>query len=101
MKSLSGVRLFAIPWTVACKAPLSMRFSRQENWSELPLPSPGDLPDPGIKPESPPLAGGFFTTELPEKPRLQYRVNLTFKKFFPGGLVVKNLPANGVAKSCT
>ena len=52
MKSLSPVRLFATPWTAAYKAPLSMEFSRQENWSGLPFPSPGDLPDPGIKPES-------------------------------------------------
>ena len=41
------------PWTVACQAPLSMRFSRQEYWSVLPFPSPGDLPDPGIEPGSP------------------------------------------------
>ena len=51
------------PWTVAHQAPLSMGFSRQEYWSGLPFPSPGDLPDPGIKPESAALAGGFFTTE--------------------------------------
>ena len=50
VESLSRVRLFAIPWTVAYKAPLSMEFSRQEYWSGLPLPSPGDLPDPGIEP---------------------------------------------------
>ena len=43
---LSHVRLFAVPWTVACQAPLSMGFSRQEYWSELPFPPPGDLPDP-------------------------------------------------------
>ena len=49
---LSRVRLFVIPWTVARQAPLSMGFSRQEYWSGLPLPSPGDLPDPGIKPVS-------------------------------------------------
>ena len=42
-----------IPWTVACQAPLSMRFSRQEYRSGLPFPSPGDLPDPGIEPGSP------------------------------------------------
>ena len=41
---------FVIPWTVACQAPVSMGFSRQEYWSELPFPSPGDLPNPGIKP---------------------------------------------------
>ena len=44
------------PWTVACQAPLSMEFSRQEYWSGLPFPSPGDLPDAGIKPASPALA---------------------------------------------
>ena len=65
LSCLSCVRLFAIPWTVACQAPLSTGFSRQESWSGLPCPPPGDLPDPGIKPASlmsPALAGGFFTT---------------------------------------
>ena len=55
-------------WTGAHQAPLSMGFSRQEYWSGLPTPSPGDLPIPGIEPTSPTLAGGFFTTEPPEKP---------------------------------
>ena len=50
VKSLSRVRLFVTPWTVAYQAPLSTGFSRQEYWSGLPFPSPGDLPDPGIKP---------------------------------------------------
>ena len=58
---LSCVRLFAAPWTVARQAPLSMGFSRQEYWNEVPFPSPGDLPDP-VSPMSPALAGGFFTT---------------------------------------
>ena len=58
---------FATPWTVACQAPLSMEFPRQEYWSGLPFPSPGDLPDPGIEPVSLALAGIFFTTEPPEK----------------------------------
>ena len=53
MKSLSRVRLFATPWTVAHQAPLSMGFSRQEYWSGMPFPSPGDLPDPGSEPGSP------------------------------------------------
>ena len=53
MKSLSHVWLFATPWTVAHQALLSMRFSRQEYWSGLPFPPPGDLPDPGIEPGSP------------------------------------------------
>ena len=50
---LSHVRLFVIPWTVAHQAPLSMGFPRQEHWSGLPFPPPGDLPDPGIEPASP------------------------------------------------
>ena len=60
---------FATPWTVALQAPLSMDFPRQEYWSELPSPSPGDLRSPGIKPMSPALAGGFFITEPPGKPQ--------------------------------
>ena len=52
---LNCVQLFATPRTVACQAPLSMEFSRQEYWSGLPFPSPGDLPDPGIKPKCPTL----------------------------------------------
>ena len=55
VKSFSRVRLFATPWTIAYQAPLSMGFSRQECWSGLPFPSPGDLPDPGIEPGSPAL----------------------------------------------
>ena len=55
MKSLSRVRLFATPWTGAYQAPPSMGFSRQEYWSRLPFPSPGDLTNPGIKPGSPAL----------------------------------------------
>ena len=63
------VLLFATPWTVAHQAPLSMEFSRQEYWSGLSFPPPGDLPNPGIKLESPALAGSVFTTELPGKLR--------------------------------
>ena len=71
-QSRSRVQLFATPWTVAHEAPLSMEFSRQEYWSGLPFPSPGDLPDPGIEQvslASPALAGGFFTTVPPRKPK--------------------------------
>ena len=60
---LSHAQLFANPWTVVCQVPLSMEFSRQEHWSGLPSPSPGDLLDPGIEPSSPALAGRFFTPE--------------------------------------
>ena len=56
---------FATPWTVARLAPLSVGFPRQEYSSGLPFPSPGELPNPGIEPVSPGLAGGFFTTEPP------------------------------------
>ena len=55
-------------WTVARQAPLSVRFPRREYWSGLPFPPPGDLPDPGIEPTSPALAGRFFITEPPGKP---------------------------------
>ena len=68
VKSLTRVRLFATPWTVAYQAPLSMRFSRQEYWSGLPFPSPGDLPDLGIKPGSPALEADALTSEPPGKP---------------------------------
>ena len=57
-----------MPWTVARQAPLSMEVSRQEYSSELPFPSPGDLPNPGIKLTSPKPVGGFFTTESHGKP---------------------------------
>ena len=60
--------VFENPWTVARQVPLSMEFPRQECWSGLPFPFPGDLPDPGIKPSSPVLAGRFVTTQPPGKP---------------------------------
>ena len=62
---LRHVRFFATPWTIVHQGPLSMEFSRQEYWSGLPCPLPGDLPDPGIELSflaSPALAGGFFMT---------------------------------------
>ena len=78
MKSLSHVRLFATPWAEAYQAPPFMEFSRQEYWSGLPFPSPGDLPDPWIEPTSPVLTGEFFTTEPPGK--LMCRVKPTYLK---------------------
>ena len=59
---------FASPWTVAREAPLFLEFSRQEYWSELPFPSPGDLPDPGTEPESPALQADSLTSEPPRRP---------------------------------
>ena len=64
---LSHIQLFATLWTVAYQAPLSMGFSRQEYWSGLPFPSPGDLPNPGIEAGSPALQ----TDALPSEPRFR------------------------------
>ena len=67
VKSLNRVRLFRTPWTVAYQAPPTMRFSRQESWSGLPFPSPGDLPDSGIEPGSPALQADALPFEPPGK----------------------------------
>ena len=67
--SLSRVQLFVTPWTVAYQAPMSMGFSRQESWSGLPFPSPGDLPDPGIEPGFPALEADALTSEPPGNPQ--------------------------------
>ena len=94
------------PWTVDHQAPLSMGFSRQEYWSGLPFPSPGDLPDPGIEPRSPALQADALTSE----PSLYYTANRRGKggsrdtggehgdgegpsTLFPRGTAVKNSPA--------
>ena len=71
MKSLSRVRFFATPWTVAYPAPPSMGFSRQKCCSGLPFPSPEDLPDPGIEPGSPAMARRFFTTIATQKVKVK------------------------------
>ena len=68
----SCLTLFVIPWTVALQVPLSMGFLRQEYCSGLPFPSPGNLSYPGIEPTSPALPGGFFITETPGKPTMEY-----------------------------
>ena len=69
-KSLSLVWLFVTPWTVASQVPLSMEFSQPEYWSGLPCPPPGDIPDPGIKPESPALQADSLLSEPPQKPQI-------------------------------
>ena len=68
VKLLSRVQLFLTPWTPAYQAPPPMEFSRQEYWSGLPFPSPGDLPDPGIKPRSPALQVDSLPAEPSGKP---------------------------------
>ena len=71
LRRFSCVRLVVTPWTIACQTALSMGFSRQEYWRRFPFPSPGDLPNPGIKPVSlvsPAWADRFFITVLPGKP---------------------------------
>ena len=70
VKLLSRDRLFATPWTVAYKAPPSMGFSRQQYWSGLPFPSPGDLPDSGIEPGSPALQADALPSKPPGKQNL-------------------------------
>ena len=72
---LSCARLFVTPRTVALQVPLSLGFPRQEYWSGLSCPTPGDLLHPGIKPSSPELADGFFTTEPPGKSPIKLPVD--------------------------
>ena len=79
LKSLSHVRLFAAPWIVAYQAPLSMGFSRQEYWSGLPFPSPGNLPDPGIEPKSPALQADALPSKPPGK-SLKFSDSITLLK---------------------
>ena len=67
LASLADVQLCAILWTIASQAPLSMGFPKQEYWRGLPLPSPGNLPNPGFEPGSLASADGFFTAEPPGK----------------------------------
>ena len=91
---LSHVWLCATPWTVACQAPLSMEFFQARILELVAFPTPGDLPDPGMKPAPPvssALAGGFFTTAPPGKPLLTSTLHMWD---FSGGLVVKTLPAS-------
>ena len=88
----SSVRLFGTPWTVACQAPLSMGFSRQEYWSGFPCPPPGDLLNPGIKPRSPALQ----VNSLPLKLFLTY---MSFEKTHLGNDFIKNYLSTPQKKS--
>ena len=77
VKSLSHVWLFLAPWTVAYQAPPSMGFSRQEYWTGLPFPSPGDLPDPGVESGSPGIAGRSFTIWTTREAFYLYKLAVT------------------------
>ena len=80
VKSLSHVRLFGTLWTVVHRAPLPMGFSRQEYYSGLPFPSPGDLPNPGIEPRFPVLQADTLTSEPPGKPNIPLSQGLIQRK---------------------
>ena len=108
-KSLNRGWFCAMLWAAACQAPLSMGFSRQEYWSGLPCPTPGDLPDPGIEPESltyPALAGRFFTTGTTWEPKvlslpqahltIPYFLVLLSSSFQPRSLMQYCLPARSL-----
>ena len=87
VKSLSRVQFFATPWPVAYQTPPSMGFSRQEYWSGLPFPSPGDLPNPGIETRSPALQADALPSEPPGKSDI-----LKWKyKYFASGFVLKSI----------
>ena len=79
VKLFSHIQLFVTPWTVAYQAPPSMEFSRQEYWSGLPFPSPGDLPDPEIEPTSPALQANTLLPEPPGKQKLFLNLDLLTK----------------------
>ena len=78
VSSLSSVRLFVTPRTVAFEAPPSTGFSRQEDWSGLPFPSPGDLPDPGIEPWSPALQADALPSKPPESLKFLKLLNFEY-----------------------
>ena len=87
LSGFSRVWLFATQWTVAHQAPLSLEFSRQEYWRELPFLTPEDLPSPGIEPStlvSPVLAGGSLTTVPPGKPQTIYLSVIRWKQSWYG-----------------
>ena len=101
----SRVRLFATPWTVAHQAPPPMGFSRKEYWSRLPFPSPGDLPNAGIKPRSPTLQADSLTTEPPGKlavPQEQVSSHVFFRSEVQASLLIPSglQPAKGAPLLC-
>ena len=96
LSRFSHVQLFETLWTIAHQAPLSMGFSRQEYWTELPCPPPGDFPNPGIKPASltsPALAGRFFTTSTTKS---MYNIDLILSNVakFASKMISVDTPTN-------
>ena len=100
LSHFSYVQLFVTPWTVAHQAPLSMGFSRQTYQSGLPFPSPGHLPDPGIKTASPALAGGLFVTRAPRKPLIWYPLVLFTQEYIDELSVLRNTLAHKASPDC-
>ena len=92
VKSLSRVRLFATPWTIAHQAPPFMGFSRQEYWSGLPFPSPEDLPNPGTEPRSPTLQAGALTSEPPLAQRKSLKSHSNRRHYYHCYPVAGHLP---------
>ena len=92
VKPLSRVRLFVTPWTVACQISPSMEFPRQEYWSGLPFPSPGDLPSPRIEPVSPALQADSLTSELSENPSRNWGISANSRLLW--ALQIRNLYFN-------
>ena len=93
VKELSCAQLFATPWTVAYQALPTMVFSRQEYWSGLPFPSPGNLPDPGIEPRSPALQAGALPSEPPGKTKKRPQIvkRILRKKKKAGGVMLPDV----------
>ena len=101
LKLLSHVWLFATPWTVAYQGPLSMGFSRQEYWSGLPFPSPGDLPSPGIEPRSPALQADTLLANAPNTYHVK-TMNLIWFELVPfTGYLSKYLTSLGSVREKT
>ena len=115
LSRFSHVWLFATLWTIACQGPLSMGFSRQKYWIELPCPPSGGLPDPGIEPVSlmsPALAGRFFTTSATWEALsgpwlalyyffLPYLISTSLCSLFPTHWVSRMLPPQGLCTGCS